>query len=213
MKLPFVPPTKNKGVQTYCINPDCLSTKLKHNPKSARDKVYTCPDCGQWSSRALIIDPQIRWWIDQTTREYWHETAGVFVGNDKGEFLFFDRVKHPFGLTVPAGHVDRDEAVEHAAYRELFEETGLKGNQLVPVRALEKSLNIQGDECRRGSDAHKWHVYATRIKQQGQSVKIDASEGLKPVWLSLKDALRSNPTPAVRLIIECYSRELEAATS
>ena len=65
---------------------------------------------------ALIIDPAVKWWTD-SSRECWHEVAGVFIASPEGKFLFFERTKFPFGLTVPAGHVDRGEMPARTAAR------------------------------------------------------------------------------------------------
>ncbi|HYG83512.1 MAG TPA: NUDIX hydrolase [Verrucomicrobiae bacterium] len=128
------------------------------------------------------------------------------MANEQGEFLFFDRVKHPFGLTVPAGHVDFNEKPLQAGVRELREETSIVASSLRPC-VID---NIWGDECRRGADVHRWHIFATRLPA-GQTVKVDASEGAAPVWMTLAAARQAPLTPALRHIVRHHSHALLAA--
>lgn len=199
MKLDFAPPRDNK-VHTYCM--DCkreegvLAGVWRGKPE------YVCT-CGHRDVRALIIDPQVKWWV-AGNGEYWHATAGIFVVNANKEFLFFERTKYPPGLTVPAGHVDVGETTKRTALRELREETNIqkKPSQL----AFVGTKAIKGDGCRRGSDAHKWHVFATTAGDK--PVVIDKKEGSNPVWLTLDEALRRDLTFATRYVISRYANKI-----
>ena len=71
--------------------------------------------------------------------------------------------------------------------------------------------DIWGDECRRGADVHRWHIFATSVPSQ--SVTIDPDEGGEPLWLTLKEALGRSLTPAVRRIITQHGRSIHVATS
>lgn len=59
-----------------------------------------------------------------------HRFAGVLLVDPQGRLLLQERDEHPvidpekWGL--PGGHVDPGEEYEHAAYRELAEETGVR---------------------------------------------------------------------------------------
>ncbi len=46
--------------------------------------------------------------------------------NDEKKIVLIERVNPPFGWAIPGGFVDYGEALEDAAMREAFEETGLK---------------------------------------------------------------------------------------
>jgi ADP-ribose pyrophosphatase YjhB (NUDIX family) len=203
MKLGSIP--TDGRLHTYCLQ--CRREMVREFKQSGRT-AYSCSGCGFAYPRALIIDPAITWWLGQDG-EYWHETAGMFVRNAQDQFLFLDRAKHPFGLTIPAGHRDRREAPAKTAGRELFEETGL--------RLRERSLrlvtaeDILGDECRRGSDAHRWSVFAARIRTDA-TVKVNTDESLHAVWLHLEEALRANLTFAVRSILTRHAQEILRAT-
>ena len=202
MRLEFTPPADGEA-HTYCWH--CQREGVEASIASGR-LMHICPACERANPRALVIDPAINWWLD-STREYWHETAGVFVGNGNGEFLFFERIKYPFGLTVPAGHVDANEAHRHTARRELGEEVGiwLKQRQLHFVA----TSNIRGDKCRRGSDDHRWHVYATRVPH---SISIEVNtEGVRPVWLTLDVALTCDLTFATRYVIAHHATAIRRA--
>lgn len=192
MKLTFTPPTD--AAHGYCLR--CLRETLRCSRQDGRLN-YVCGSCGCSGARALIIDPQVKWWVG-ADREYWHESAGIFLADDHGRFLFFERMQHPFGLAVPAGHVDAHELPIRSAQRELDEETGV-------VLGLDEfrfvaTDDIYGDECRRGADAHRWTSYAARVPS-ASSVAVDQREGAHPVWLSLRQVLRRNLTLATRYVI------------
>jgi ADP-ribose pyrophosphatase YjhB (NUDIX family)/predicted RNA-binding Zn-ribbon protein involved in translation (DUF1610 family) len=168
MKITFRLPTDNQA-HTYC--PSCLRDGTLRSQRPQGKLVYRCTACAYIGPRALIIDPAINWWIDDQ-REYWHETAGVFAYNDEGKFLFFERMAYPFGLTPPAGHVDRGEAPVVSARRELREETTVD----LPARGfrLLATDDIRGDQCRRGADIHRWHSFVVAIPK-GTTIRSNAS--------------------------------------
>jgi ADP-ribose pyrophosphatase len=56
--------------------------------------------------------------------------------DDKGRILFVRQYRHPAGqwlLELPAGTLEKDEAVEECAERECREETGMAAGQLTPL--------------------------------------------------------------------------------
>src|SRR5256885_12277003 len=118
--------SKDGQVHTYCI--------VCHNETVERRRVenktqYYCSACDKMYSRWIKIDPSITYWIADDG-EYWHESSGVFVRNADTKFLFYKRTVFPFSLTVPSGHVDKDESPVAAAQRELKEEVDLDGKLL-----------------------------------------------------------------------------------
>ncbi len=190
MKIGHMP--QDGKVHIYCL-------RCKHETvREKQPNIYTCTSCDFVSRRALIIDPTIKWWRGDDD-EYWHEAAGVFVRNPQDKFLFLERAKYPSGFTIPMGHVDRGEMPVRAAQRELFEETNIQ----LPLGALKLVMfdNIRGDKCRRGSDAHRWDVYAATMPPNA-AVKVNRSESKRAEWLTLEEALRRDLPPALRLVIK-----------
>ncbi|MGD8373433.1 MAG: NUDIX hydrolase [Candidatus Woesebacteria bacterium] len=198
MRLAFSLPTDD-AVHTYCVS--CQSENPIHTKIRGLDS-YICETCGHAATRAIIIDPEVEYWLSPSAT-YWHRIAGICVVNNDGKWLFFNRSRHPFGYTIPAGHVNRyNERVENpivSAQRELQEETGIssKVSQLVPI----ETLNIVGDECRRGCDNHLWHIYAIRVPSSAE-VQVQETEGSKPIWLTPAEALSEELTFATRHVLE-----------
>lgn len=198
MKINFPLPADNRFHQ-YC--PECHSEDLQR-VFEGKKTFWLCDNCHKKSPRLVVIDPKITWWIDEATKELWHESVGVFVFDKRDRALFFDRILFPFGLTIPAGHLDVGEDIGKAVKRELHEETGIKANTLT----LFSEEDIIGDKCRGGADNHKWHLYTTRIEKITE-VKTNV-EGVKPVWLTLDEALQNEPLFVVRYFIEKYGNKL-----
>ena len=115
----------------------------------------------------------------------------MFVRDTDGRFLFFWRSIYPAGnLTVPSGHVDDGETALEAAIRELREEI-VSGLPDLPMDRFEHiaTEEIEGDSCRRGSDAHLWHAFRVVLNSsiRLEAVKVNG-EGKEPVLLSLAEA-------------------------
>jgi 8-oxo-dGTP pyrophosphatase MutT (NUDIX family) len=199
MKLNF--DWKNDGkYHQYCIHCHAESVeKVVEDGKTC----YFCATCKQRHERSIIIDLAIKWWITDDG-EYWHESAGIFIRNSKGKFLFFERLMFPFAMTVPAGHVDSGEEPIEAAKREAEEEVGLTNGK--PMLIV--SEDIIGDSCRRGCDTHHWHVYLIALDQDIDLKVTEKEEGEKPIWLTLDEALQKDLTFPVRYIIERHKDDL-----
>ncbi len=199
MKIDFPLPIDN-SYHEFC--PSCHSEKI-HPVKDGEKTFYLCDDCQHTSPRLIVIDPKIVWWVDEETKEYWHESVGIFVFNSENKALFFERTLFPFVLTIPAGHLDIEETADTAAKRELFEETGIESDNF----KLFSEENILGDKCRRGADNHKWHLYTT-YTEDTDNIKI-SEEGLRPTWLTLGDALlKEELAYPSRYFISKYSNKL-----
>jgi 8-oxo-dGTP pyrophosphatase MutT (NUDIX family) len=179
----------------------CHSGPVEQTTVEGKRKVR-CHACGKQNDRAVIVDPRIAWWADDAG-EYWHETAGVFVRDTAMRFLFFERTAFPHGLTVPAGHVETAEDPDHAAARELREEVGLVAGR--DLRFV-VTVPIPGDSCRRGSDAHVWHVRLLTVPEHTEITVNE--EGAGHSWLTLAEAMASDITYAVRRIIGQHTEEL-----
>ncbi|WP_456325650.1 NUDIX hydrolase [Desulfonauticus submarinus] len=198
MKIDFKIPADAKYHQ-FC--PKCHSENINRIFKQ-QQTYYKCANCKGVFPRLIVIDSKIKWWIDKNTKEYWHESVGVFVFNEYNEALFFERIIYPFALAIPAGHLDSGEMPKKAIKRELFEETGLEINNI----KLFSEEDVVGDKCRRGADNHKWHLYITKIKKTNK-IKLN-DEGIKPIWLSLEKAQRNNLVYPVKYFINKYANTL-----
>ena len=200
MKINFPLPIDGEYHQ-YCQ--ECYSEDI-HRIFEGEKTFYLCNKCGAKSPRLIVIDPKATWWIDEVTKEYWHESVGIFVFNENNEALFFERTIYPFAFAIPAGHLDTGEKAEMAVIRELEEEAGIKINTV----KLFSEEDVIGDQCRRGADNHKWHLYMIKVSGIGE-IKIN-DEGVKPVWLTLEEALQKELVYPVRYFIEKYGNKLLA---
>ncbi len=123
-----------------------------------------------------------------------HFCVSVYVYNEiEQKFLL---VKHKkMGLWVqPGGHVEKDESMEEAAIREVYEETGLNiellgirkprnCDYLLPL-AIQKNL-VKEDHI------HMDFVYASRVKGKNELVQnTEETDGIK--WYSLDEINDSN---------------------
>ncbi|WP_218009187.1 NUDIX hydrolase [Herbidospora cretacea] len=177
----------------YCLN--CDAETVETFTESGRIHCR-CTTCGQVADRSLVVDTALR---------MWHETAGVFVRDPSGRFLFFNRIAFPYALTIPAGHVEQGEAPEVSAARELEEETGLRALTL----SLVATEPIDGDQCRRGADGHVWHTYLTTVSTE-PPVALDEGEGDVYQWLTLAEAKEQPLTFAARHLVERHEDRLMA---
>jgi ADP-ribose pyrophosphatase len=201
MKLNF--DWKNDGkLHQYCMHCHAETVeRIFENDKT----FYLCRTCQKRHERSIVIDPGVEWWIGEDG-EYWHESAGVFIRNSEGKFLFYERLMFPFAITVPAGHIDTGEDPLTTARRETTEEVGYKAETFIEIG----TDDIVGDSCRRGSDAHRWHTYLVPTGKVLDLEVTEKDEGHKPMWLTLDEALTKDLTYPVRYLIEKYRDKLTA---
>ncbi|MEU8586953.1 NUDIX hydrolase [Streptomyces sp. NPDC048664] len=196
MRLDFVAhdALRDGRAHHYCLR--CHREAVRWYTEGGR-RLCECRACGACAERALVLDPAVRWWTD-SAGEYWHETAGVFVRDTRGRLLLFDRTAHPFGLTIPAGHVECRENPDGAAARELREETGIAGERLERLMRVP----VPGDGCRRGADAHLWHVFRTAAPVEADLPVELGPEGTTALWLTPDEAREHPLVPAVRRLLD-----------
>jgi ADP-ribose pyrophosphatase YjhB (NUDIX family) len=86
-----------------------------------------------------------------------HTSVGVIVIND-GKALLMEGRLPPYGVIIPAGHMDQDINPVSAALRELKEETGLHTTATKMILIFTGLVN---NNCGRGGSYHHWHLYIT----------------------------------------------------
>ena len=90
-------------------------------------------------------------------------TIMCMVYKDDGSFLVENRLKKDWpGLTFPGGHVEDEEMIEDAVYREMKEETGLELLDIEPRGYIE--WNELGDDVRHLAMLFKSNKYKGNIK-------------------------------------------------
>lgn len=164
---------------------------------------YHCAACNKTYDRSIYLTPDMQFWVAEDG-ELWHESVHVFIRNDQGKFLAYERTEYPFGLTVPSGHVDVGMTPSQAAATELQEEVGVTD---VPLREV-MVLDVLVDSCSAGADAHKVHVFMGRMEHR--DIAMDTHEGHKPTWLTIDELLACNPIPVVAEAIKYCRESLEA---
>ena len=77
----------------------------------------------------IVIDKMIECYIDSFKSEFKYvEAAGGLVENERGETLMIYCYRH---WDLPKGHIDEGETADVCAVREVAEETGVEGAQVV----------------------------------------------------------------------------------
>lgn len=176
----------------FCWN--CRSINvIKENANDGRVS-YLCNDCHVSSPRVLIYDKNMQQHFDNKNRLI-HESCGVFLTNTKGEILLFKRVKYPYLLTIPAGHLEIRETPIDCAVRETFEEVGVT----ISNPKLIFSGDIEDDSCLGGADIHHWNAYMSLIKKD-TDVKLD-EEGNEWGWYNISDLNDNNTVQPVLMLI------------
>ncbi len=82
------------------------------------------------------------------------KSVGAIIIDLDGKYLVQYRLKHPMGLAMPAGHIDKGETPKQAIERELLEETNLK----VVSTAVMFQKFVPGD-CEKDHAGHDWWVF------------------------------------------------------
>jgi 8-oxo-dGTP pyrophosphatase MutT (NUDIX family) len=198
MKL-SIPLPEDGRTHEYCLS--CQAETVERLQQDGKMQFH-CTTCGKTNPRSLYFDGRKAWL--ERGQELWHASVGIFVRNTSGKFLFFERTRFaPFGLTIPAGHIDNGETPYEAAARELKEETGIAATELRQIAVTD----IRGDLCSSGADDHRWYMYRASGHDESQ-VTIEEEEGAHPVWLTLEDALQKDVVFATKYILEHYRGQL-----
>jgi 8-oxo-dGTP diphosphatase len=106
-------------------------------------------------------------------------TADCMVINDRNEILLVQRGNEPFKgcWALPGGFMEMDETLEHAAVRELEEETGLK--------VEEKSIRLVGVYSTLGRDPRGRTVTAAFAMHVGSANAVAGDDAAEVRWWPL----------------------------
>ena len=148
-------------------------------PEFRQPELYTHNDHA--NPRAFIFEPATRWEF-RDDGELQHFSAAAILWRwerDAKRYCLIRRRRHPIGYyTIPAGHVEMGENPRETALREAYEETQLGIVSVEPLAgsaSSEEGREIQ-DECRRGADYHRWHLFSCqcvgepRLSDEGDAI-------------------------------------------
>ncbi len=167
----------------YCLS--CRSSKVEEIVEENR-VFYLCNDCQKKSGRALIVDNKIK--IINTSRGIKHIAIGALIIRDNA-LLLEERRTYPFGLEIPAGHLEYGESLEEALHREVYEEVGLK----IKGYTLLAQLDYTEPICRYGSDIEEWALYLVDCPTGEPFINNNEAEAL--IWVPIKNIPTDKLTP------------------
>ncbi len=131
-------------------------------------------------------------------RQEYRPCVGVAVFNMAGQVWLGKRMGHdgPHAWQMPQGGIDKGEAPEHAAVRELFEETGITYEMITPLGEIEPWLTYDfppWHKQRKGRNwrgqKQKWFAFRFHGKESDIDLKAHGpQEFSKWRWADLADA-------------------------
>ena len=159
----------------------------------------SCPEMNVYGDNIQEI------WEDFTHMFKVVEAAGGVVRNDKNEILFIRRLGK---WDLPKGKIEKGEAVEQAALREVEEETGL--DEMILEEFLNHTFHIyterNGEKILKTTFWFKMHYKGNKIP------KPQIEEGISEVSWKNKEEISSEVIPMtfrnIKLILTDYRNQL-----
>jgi len=115
-----------------------------------------------------------------------HYSAGVIV-ECNGKYLMLDRENPPPGFACPAGHVDEDEEPKVAAIREVFEETGIKLEDIEFI-CEEEIDSFEISQCQ--NLPHYWYLY--KVSVASEDFVLNKEEEKSLAWYTIDEIKKLN---------------------
>mgnify|MGYP000057448100 CR=1 FL=1 len=126
--------------------------------------------------------------------------VGVVAVDDSSRILLVKR-KYPPGAgkwSIPGGHLELGESISEAAVRELYEETGIKGDPIGIVNIDE--LVVYDDE---GGIKHHYVLIDVLVKPKNPLENAKpSSDALEIAVIPIKESLNLDITKTSRSLIE-----------
>ncbi len=117
-----------------------------------------------------------------------HYSAGVIV-ECNGKYLMLDRKNPPPGFACPAGHVDENEEPKVAAIREVYEETGIKLENVEFICEEEIPWNY----CKSDIGVHYWYLYRASVLSENFVLEEEEEKSL--AWYTVDEIKKLNLEP------------------
>ncbi|MBW7863326.1 MAG: NUDIX domain-containing protein [Candidatus Hydrogenedens sp.] len=146
-----------------------------------------------------------------------HETAGGVVVNGAGRVLVLLRDVWRDGgavheIRLPKGHIDAGETPEQAAVREVREESGYRGLEIVAdLGESESRYAFRG--CRH-ERRERYYLMRLTDPERGDPQPMGAEEALfEPAWLAPEDAAQRLTYPSERDFVRRAMERLAGAAA
>ncbi|MFA6423603.1 MAG: ATP-binding protein [Patescibacteria group bacterium] len=152
----------------------CLSENITSIVEKNRS-YFLCRNCFTKSDRIIDNDGQI--FTIKENGLIKHVTVAAFI-KQNNKYLFLNRIKYPFGVCFPTGHLHYNETLDAALKRKLHEETGfdLKSKQLIFHETI-------FDSCKNGGELHEWYLFDCSVIGEPIIPELDS----KFIWVKKED--------------------------
>jgi len=130
----------------------------------------------------------------QDTRGY-RPCVGLCLFNQNGQVFVGERLDQRGAWQLPQGGIDEGEAIERAALRELYEETGIKTATIIRIHTPPLRYDIPDDFLKRIEWGHIYkgqEQYWVALRFTGTDQDIDLKAHIHPEfgryqWVNLRD--------------------------
>ena len=176
-----------KSLKVQCDSKRDLLSRIEHFEKSKRiEKLY------------VHHNNEKELWKNFKSLYQIIETAGGLVKNSNNEYLFIKRLGK---WDLPKGKIEKNEAIETAAVREVSEECGI--NNLEIIKPLESTYHVYYHNSQYYLKSTYWFL----MNYKGSETLIpQQSEGITEVkWVNKKLILSpvySNTYQNIKLVVE-----------